>query len=641
MKIFVLNGKKQDFPVRIRQYIPGIFVALGIFGTFLGLVLGLKGLKIDELANLKQGVGQLLSGLSLAFYTSLLGIALSVIFSFSYRFLIRRLEKAIFKLNELVGFLFPCCSYEHYARKYLELQADVKQGLQTMATDVAIKIKDTVAPALDEALLGHLVPVLQNLEGQIKKAVEESKQQHLKILGDFGGHLEKMSNIITDHFEDSQKKQSEAMEETLNKYVEKMNETFMGQFQNMGRVIEETTKVQSEIREQMVQFAEQLKNQFSVQTDLIEKTSRAAEILNESLDSLEGISRELKSSADDIASAATMLEEAASKAMQGQSSLRESLDLQIHAMTSTREELESAWNTITANTNSTVQLIREAIREFSEGVGEQLNSALAAFDGTVAEVIERFSGTLLETNQTLEELPGLITSLQEGLEEIGANILHQREIFEELRDLMKNTVIPNIPSAIEVSGELAKATEAIIFSTKNLEEIFGKMVQSLQSSANSFEATTRTFFEDFRKLSESFLERLNHNVGIFEDTGPLYSMLTRIDEVLSGMVRRPVEEREKLALVMHKLNTSLTDLRRQIEKLVERNKGLNQHLLNGVNTVAAGINAISQDIRNGLLKELEELKEIVLRMREAANEVKMALSQPEAKRGLLGIIRKR
>ena len=52
---------------RIAEALPGIFVALGIFGTFLGLVLGLKDLKLDQLETLKDSVGHLVSGLSLAF----------------------------------------------------------------------------------------------------------------------------------------------------------------------------------------------------------------------------------------------------------------------------------------------------------------------------------------------------------------------------------------------------------------------------------------------------------------------------------------------------------------------------------------------------------------------------------------------
>ena len=149
---------------RIAEALPGIFVALGIFGTFLGLVLGLKELKLDQLDTLKDGVGHLVSGLSLAFLTSLAGIALSIIFSISYRLLTHRLERALMALDSLLCKVFPFDSQERFARKYYELQTDIKQGLQTLATDVATQITGTIAPKLGEALEKHLVPVLENLQ---------------------------------------------------------------------------------------------------------------------------------------------------------------------------------------------------------------------------------------------------------------------------------------------------------------------------------------------------------------------------------------------------------------------------------------------------------------------------------------------
>lgn len=193
---------------RLAEALPGILVALGIFGTFMGLMLGLKGLNIDEIANLKQGVGQLLSGLSLAFTSSLLGISFSIIFSFSYRFLIRRLEQSVFALNRIVEQVFPFSSYEHYARKYIELQADIKQGLQTLATDVATSLSNIIGPALDDALARNLVPILGDLKNSLELTAKDLSGQQIEILGGFTDEVAKMGEVISKHFEDSQKKQN-------------------------------------------------------------------------------------------------------------------------------------------------------------------------------------------------------------------------------------------------------------------------------------------------------------------------------------------------------------------------------------------------------------------------------------------------
>lgn len=626
---------------RIAEALPGIFVALGIFGTFLGLVLGLKGLRIDELANLKQGVGQLISGLSLAFYTSLFGIAFSIIFSFTYRFFVRRLEKALYRLDELFTILFPYHSYERYVRKHFELQADVKQGLQTLATDVAMKIRDTIAPAMDEALVKHLVPIMHDLQMQIRKSIEESKQQQVKILGNLGEHIEKMSSVITDHFENSQKKQSEAMEEVLSQYVEKMNETFISQFQDMGRIIEETTKVQSEIKVQMVQFTEQLQNQFRIQIELIEKTSRAGQILSESLESLEGISRELKSSASDIASAATLLKEAAAKAMEGQETLRESMEGQIQAMTTTRAELEKAWNTITADTESTIQLVRQVIKELAEGVGEQLNNALTAFDGTVAEVVERFSGTLSEANQTIEELPAVLIKMGESFDGIRTDISALKEILKELKSLTTDIVAPNIEKAIESSNDFSRTAESIKESTERLHGGFQEIIKSIKLGGETLERKARDTYDEFKGLTDEFLLNLSHVMRILGDEGSLHSVLVEINDTITKIDQQSFGSDEGLKQAVEGLNGSLSSLKAQVEKITERDGKMNEELVKAVKFIAARANDFTKEIRSELFDELKSIKESTIRMVDATDDLKSSLSQPEARRGLFGRIMKR
>jgi hypothetical protein len=183
---------------RIAEALPGIFVALGIFGTFLGLVLGLQGLDITKLETeaLKQGVGRLVSGLSLAFLTSLAGIALSVIFSLSYRMLTHRLERALMALDGLLNRVFPYESQERFARKYYDLQTDIKQGLQTLATDVATQITGTIAPKLGEALEKHLVPVLENLQAGFQQQADESQKQQGKLIEGMSEHVTRLSRNI-------------------------------------------------------------------------------------------------------------------------------------------------------------------------------------------------------------------------------------------------------------------------------------------------------------------------------------------------------------------------------------------------------------------------------------------------------------
>lgn len=65
--------------------IPGTLTGLGILGTFIGLSLGLASFSGDDIYTISDNVGPLLSGMKVAFHTSVYGIFFSLIYTFIYR----------------------------------------------------------------------------------------------------------------------------------------------------------------------------------------------------------------------------------------------------------------------------------------------------------------------------------------------------------------------------------------------------------------------------------------------------------------------------------------------------------------------------------------------------------------------------
>lgn len=523
----VLDGVRNR---RIAEALPGIFVALGIFGTFLGLVLGLGGIEFGKLENLQNGVGHLISGLSLAFLTSLAGIALSIAFSISYRFTINRLERSFLALDDLFCQVFPFESQERYARRYFQTQEDVKQGLQTLATDVATQITGTIAPQLGEALEKHLVPVMKDLHGWIEKHIEENKNQQDNLVEGFNDRITRLSKVITEHFKNSQDRQSEAMEAVLQHYSVQLTETFQNQFEAMGHVIEQTTQAQLEIKEQLADFGEQLKKQFQSQGELIEKTNRAGEVLSSSLESLESIAKKLKSSADDITSAAELLEQSANSAKDGQEVLRETMERQIETMARTRQELEDTWRQVTDNAGNLVDQISHTVEEFTSGVGENLVKALDSFDGKIAEVVERFSGTLFEAGNTIADMPQFVLGMNESLNAISSGINDQKDILSEIRETSKNVVAENIQMAFDASKELQKSADGIGATAISMNEFFDSFVARMTDSAESFDQRNRQALNSMSRMIDELVVEMRQSQSLLDTSGPLGKILQRIED---------------------------------------------------------------------------------------------------------------
>jgi len=565
---------------RIAGALPGILIALGIFGTFLGLMLGLYGLDLDEIDQLKKGLEHLISGLSLAFRTSLLGIFLSILFSLSYKYSIRKLEKEFLELDERIARIFPFQSYEKSVRNYYQLQKDVKHGLQTLATDVATKITDTIAPAVGTALEEHLVPVLKSISSFMQEKMEEDRRQQNEVLEGFNEQLLKMSDIIKDHFENSQQEQAEAMQSVLEQYVEKMNGAFQQQFGDMGRIIEETTKAQADIKEQMMDFAVHMQNQFEVQKELISKTSRAGEILGQSLEDLEFISDRLKSSSEKIAEAATTLEKSAERAMEGQDVLRSSMEQQIAAMNETTEQLGQTWGKITGEAQDVVEYTRQSIKELAEGVGENMVNALTTFDGKVAEVIERFSGTIFEAGQTINELPAILTDVEEKLSSISATFDENKDVLNEMNTVTKNVVSDSVQKAVEASVRLNESASKLADVNVLLQDFFQDLYLKLNSGFKKWGSEIKLaepiemLSGKIEQLSEIKYDNKNSEELSNQIKEILTSNLSNISEHINVLTAKFVKEIAPNVIAM---NEQLTLLTKEMTELKNSSESMHKH----------------------------------------------------------------
>lgn len=80
--------------------VSGALTGLGILGTFLGLSMGLGSFNGDDIYTISDNVGPLLSGMKVAFHTSVYGIFFSLIFNVMYRSI---MSDAYGKLDHFLG----------------------------------------------------------------------------------------------------------------------------------------------------------------------------------------------------------------------------------------------------------------------------------------------------------------------------------------------------------------------------------------------------------------------------------------------------------------------------------------------------------------------------------------------------------
>lgn len=178
--------------------IPGTMTGLGILGTFIGLSLGLGSFSGDDIYTISDNVGPLLSGMKVAFHTSVYGIIFSLIFNFIYRSI---MADAYGKLEYFLGTFRQCAAppvstgdentaamlvYQanqaNYMKELLELaRGEAKeqtQALEQMARSFVVQLQSVMGTELKN--LGAALE--QASQAQVSSA--ENNRALLEAVGD-------------------------------------------------------------------------------------------------------------------------------------------------------------------------------------------------------------------------------------------------------------------------------------------------------------------------------------------------------------------------------------------------------------------------------------------------------------------------
>ena len=97
------------------KHLPGILTGLGIIGTFLGLIVGLRKFKIPaEVKDVQIPLEQLIQSVGHAFYVSAAAIMLAMLFTWVEKSLVSACYRQVEALRELVDSMFKGGAGEEY-----------------------------------------------------------------------------------------------------------------------------------------------------------------------------------------------------------------------------------------------------------------------------------------------------------------------------------------------------------------------------------------------------------------------------------------------------------------------------------------------------------------------------------------------
>ena len=239
--IFSKNLERRQTVLRT---IPPLLLSAGIFGTFFGIFYGLLQFDTNEL---DASIYTLLGGLKIAFFTSIVGMAYSLLFRF------------VSLLSSLVN--------------SIRAKAVKEEGVN--AEDLLLKlseIKDSISGEQDSSLFT-----------QIQKLRTDTTDNLKELNSSFKEFAKEMS-------ENNTKALIEAIEQVMKDFNTKINEQIGDNFRRLNEGVEALVKWQDNYKEQVEKMVEQ----FNVAGEAIEKSKDSMTVISEKLENVPKITEQVK-----------------------------------------------------------------------------------------------------------------------------------------------------------------------------------------------------------------------------------------------------------------------------------------------------------------------------------------------------------
>ena len=134
--------------------IAGIMTALGLLGTFLGLVMGISTVEFHTAEATMESIENLLKGIGTAFYTSIVGVILSILFNITYRLIWNYTlrEMGLF-IEQFHTFIQPSAEEQIRAKQYLNTEKMI-EALNVLRTNSSISLSNAPSdPAQEQRMM--------------------------------------------------------------------------------------------------------------------------------------------------------------------------------------------------------------------------------------------------------------------------------------------------------------------------------------------------------------------------------------------------------------------------------------------------------------------------------------------------------
>lgn len=507
----------------------GSFTALGMIFTFIGLTFAvgkisdiIKNMEGSDFNNIVEGLSPVIGGMAIAFYSSLIGLILSLLFSLINNHLKVRVDRKVdaFILNakhEVLPEYAPVTSQAQVQKAFHIQQEQMKEFLTNHMV--------------------HTESVLTNLSGDLHDSMKELQDKNTSVFSDFSDNVHNSMNEINTLYKDSFSIFSNVIEK-LNSNVDTANANIVSGAETMKLI-------ETEIGKSLLSLSSNV-DQFTKKVTSISKFSAPIE---QSAEKFESFTEEMLNSMDQFTS------------MLSGSTLKDDFR-SIHVKLDAFDSLAGNLQHVTKENSDNTELIKNSLNSQGSEISKIQTSAQSN-----KEAVEI----------ALQQQADSISSIQK---EAGANKATIESVLNKQGEVIAKIQTDTVSSAKTLEKEINQQSNNIAqikADIKNNSDIVSKSETSLKDIDQKV-----TDIESNSSDIKTKIENVNDRVGVMEGK---INALQRLSKPLSkpkysGILRSALPKQKSAnsntenTLAKPKERMDKTKVNEQEEKPISRWFGL-------------------------------------------------------------------
>ena len=402
-------GKEVGFFAQVSNIAPNTLTSIGIFFTFVGILVSLSNF---DVSSINSAVPQLLSGLQLAFLSSVVGLFFSVIYRFIIAFGNRKNSAGDIGAGEL---------YEELKRM----------------NENTLLVRDALVGEGDSSLSTQFGKLRNDFRDFAEKMAEDGTQALVKALEEV---ISDFNQKINEQFGENFKQLNQAVaallawQEEYKNQVEILTEAFQKTQAGILSIEESTSRIPSHMESVEKVFKDtdtrvsELYDGIGSLHELRESAKNSVPELKESIDSMttgmrKSIDSQLEILASQISETKNLSEDLGSIVKTSLDQTERNFQNQMEKFQGVLDSLTMGADNVLESTDTVAKRVNEIIDNFAsnqERIGRDIQSKI---DQSVADNVEAM-------NQSLQDLDkGMQQQLQRSIDKMGNNLTSITETF--------------------------------------------------------------------------------------------------------------------------------------------------------------------------------------------------------------------